>query len=265
MVMALNMHSEKAKVQVIAGYESGHTTVFALDRADTKTEKPPSSLSPQIPWQTLYLTLPHSQPILSLSTSPSHDYYITSSADAILAKHPLPSAEALVDPDTKPLKLVQTKHSHPLPSGQTTITLDTKPLKLLQTKHSGQQGLSIRSDGKIFATAGWDGRVRVYSVKTMKEVAVLKWHKDGCFATAFADIGKSGTQSVGSNESEIAAPSGRSQELVLAQVDSPISSDITPAQQSTTTISQRRDLKAQTTHWLAAGSKDGKVSLWDIF
>lgn len=94
---------------------------------------------------------------------------------------------------------------------------------------------------------------------------MLKWHKDGCFATAFADIGKSWTQSVGSNESEIAAPFGRSQELVLAQVDSPISSDITPAQQSTTTFSQRRDLKAQTTHWLAAGSKDGKVSLWDIF
>ncbi|KIW36180.1 ASTRA-associated protein 1 [Exophiala oligosperma] len=52
----------------------------------------------------------------------------------------------------------------------------------IKTKHAGQQGLSSRSDGKIFATAGWDARVRVYSTRTMRELAVLQWHQQGCYA-----------------------------------------------------------------------------------
>lgn len=30
-------------------------------------------------------------------------------------------------------------------------------------------------------------------------------------------------------------------------------------------VQQQRDEKARMTHWLAAGSKDGKVSLWDVY
>ena len=30
-------------------------------------------------------------------------------------------------------------------------------------------------------------------------------------------------------------------------------------------VQRRRDEKAQSTHWLAAGSKDGKISLWNIY
>lgn len=232
--MALAIHSLNTNLRIIAGYESGHTIVFALDRAGIEH----SALDrPELKWQKLYSAQPHSQPILSVSVSPSYDYYVTSSADAILAKHPLLSVETAVNPDTK-------------------------PLRLLQTKHSGQQGLCIRSDGKIFSTAGWDSRVRVYSAKSMKELAVLKWHKDGCFATAFADVGNIETQGI---KPETVSSSGISDELVLAQDNSPTSTDLSTPHSPTTTVSQRRDLKAQTTHWLAAGSKDGKVSLWDIF
>jgi hypothetical protein len=35
--------------------------------------------------------------------------------------------------------------------------------------------------------------------------------------------------------------------------------------QDAVTLAHRRDQKTTTTHWLAAGSKDGKVSLWDIY
>jgi hypothetical protein len=31
------------------------------------------------------------------------------------------------------------------------------------------------------------------------------------------------------------------------------------------TVREEREQKAKTTHWLAVGSKDGKVSLWDIY
>ncbi|MCJ1416126.1 ASTRA complex subunit [Xylographa parallela] len=141
MVMVLALHSQTCKLRLIAGYESGHTIVYGNNLPENK-------------WRKLYSAQPHSQPILSLAPSPSFDYYLTSSADAVIAKHPLLSADTAVDPDTK-------------------------PLKLSNTKHAGQQGLSMRSDGKIYATAGWDARVHVYSAKTMKELVVLKWHKEG--------------------------------------------------------------------------------------
>ncbi|SLM40286.1 WD40/YVTN repeat-like-containing domain [Lasallia pustulata] len=136
MVMALGIVAEGSRMLITAGYESGHTMVFAQG-------------DPGAPWQPVYVAQPHTQPVLSLATSPLQDYYITSSADAVIAKHPLPSASSM-------------------------WTTGVKPLKVLQTKHSGRQGLRIRSDGKIFSTAGWDARIRVYSAKTMNELAVLK-------------------------------------------------------------------------------------------
>ncbi|MCJ1292281.1 ASTRA complex subunit [Xylographa carneopallida] len=219
MVMALALHSEQSQLHLLAGYESGHTIVYGHTLPEKK-------------WQKLYSAQPHSQPILSLAPSPSFTYYLTSSADALIAKHPLISAATAVDPATPPLQLAH-------------------------TKHAGQQGLSMRSDGKIYATAGWDARVHVYSAKTMKELAVLKWHKEGCYATAFAEIEPTGLQSRDGTENVQAVDSSSNKPL-------PSTALITTSAPAST-VSQRRDLKAQTTHWLAAGSKDGKVSLWDIY
>lgn len=142
-----------------------------------------------------------------------------------------------------------------------------KPIKTVPTKHSGQQGCSYRNDGKVFATAGWDGAGRVYSGKTMKEVAVLKWGTGGvgCYATAFANVGarcgkvagvKEGEAST-SISNEVAPPPSTSTSLTSPPPPPP-----TTGQSS---VQQRRDEKARTTHWLALGAKDGKVSLWDIY
>merc|ERR1712000_759487 len=57
-------------------------------------------------------------------------------------------------------------------------TKEKEALKVNATKHAGQQGLTVRSDG----------RMRVYSTKTLKELAVLKWHKEGCYSVALADV-----------------------------------------------------------------------------
>lgn len=166
--------------------------------------------------------------VLSMALSPSWEYYITSSADAVIAKHPFPTGKGIWN-------------------------TELKPMKLSQTKHSGQQGLQIRSDGKVFSTAGWDARVRVYSAKTLKELAVLHWHKTGCYATAFAQTDVSLPQKLKQK------PDSHSDENEVGEITVPNQgSDIT-------SIQQRRDEKAQTTHWLAAGSKDGKVSLWNIY
>ncbi|CAD0098870.1 unnamed protein product [Aureobasidium mustum] len=101
----------------------------------------------------------------------------------------------------------------------------SQPIKTAQTKHSGQQSLHVRSDDKILATAGWDGC-------------------QGCYALAFADLT--------SRDIDTAA-------------DESTTSDQKQASTTLQTVGQRRETKAQTTHWIAAGSKDGKVSLWDIY
>lgn len=90
----------------------------------------------------------------------------------------------------------------------------------------------MRSDGKIFATAGWDTRIRVYSAKTMKELAVLKWHREGCYAVAFG---------------EVLSQEGSGEDGVMV------------------TAEERRRERVKTVHWVAGGAKDGKVSLWEIY
>lgn len=208
MAISIFHHPATAILTVIAGYESGHTSVSYL----------PSSA-----WKTLYISQPHTQPILSLDVAPSKAFYLTSSADAIIAQHPIP----LAGPST---------NSTPPPS---------LPLKTMQTKHAGQQGLQIRNDGKIFATSGWDSKVRVYSTKTLKELAVLKWHKEGCYSVGFADV-----EAVSGGGGEDDGKGGK---------------EITRAGGEERSVKEERLWKARNTHWLVAGSKDGKVSLWEIY
>jgi ASTRA-associated protein 1 len=223
MAMALSISRPSSSLLVIAAYESGHTAVFH------RTSSPS-------PFERIYLSRPHSQPVLSLAPSPCLSYYLTSSADAIIAKHPLPTA------------------SRPLEA-------DARPLETLDTKHSGQQGLRVRSDGRIFATAGWDSRVRVYAARTMREVAVLKWHKDGCYAVAFASVEGAPGDVPGEPRRDEDGETAHAGETAWAPAGTaPASGDASIA-----TVAQRRDQRARSTHWLAAGSKDGKVSLWDIY
>ncbi|KAI7357636.1 WD40 repeat-like protein [Hortaea werneckii] len=196
MVMAIRPdYTHEGDLTIVGGYESGHACVWRRN---------PSSQY----WERVYTYQAHSQPILSLDLANSLGSFFTSSADAIIARHPLSSAES--------------------------------ETKVIQTRHAGQQALTIRSDRKIFATAGWDGKGRVYSAKTMKELAVLKWHKEGCYALAFA-----ATDLDESHENDQKPDTG----LVKGGM----------------TVSEQRTSAAKSTHWLAVGSKDGKISLWDIY
>ncbi|KAI9683621.1 MAG: ASTRA complex subunit [Trizodia sp. TS-e1964] len=176
--------------------------------------------------------------VLSLDVSPQQGYYFTSSADAILAKHPL----FLTNPTRGP------------GSGEE----PNVAFMSVQTKHAGQQSLCVRSDGRIIATAGWDARVRIYSAKNLRELAVLKWHNDGCYAVAIAPILSSLATVSDTAESNVTSR--------LSLEDTTCSATATCSGiQTVSTVAQRRQDKAQSVHWVAAGSKDGKVSLWDLY
>ncbi|PSS05322.1 WD40-repeat-containing domain protein [Coniella lustricola] len=274
MAMALRLTWLSNVLTLIVGYEDGLTVVTQLGDDGS--------------WHVIYRVQCHKQPVLSLDIAPSLEYFLTSSADATIAKHPLPTPQREAEevpsydsgqashhtdePEKMAASLFETDAREP---GQDTPVsllsaalasrsraadlrvakspiVETQPLRVINTKHSGQQGLRLRSDGRVFATAGWDSKVRVYSAKTMREVAVLKWHPVGCFTVAFADITTAnfGNETAARSESSIG-------EDASEHAVAPRALDMT--------VKGRRIHQAKTAHWLAAGSKDGKVSLWDIF
>lgn len=273
MAMALVIAWLDRVLTLVIGYENGMAIVAQLQDDGS--------------WDVIYRNQCHKQPILSLDIAPNHEYFLTSSADATIAKHPLLSPEPLLTrsigqsietvvpkpetagtPASENGKAEQSTHDdRPVsllsaalasrsavgpPKAARKFEVRTQPLKVVNTKHAGQQGLKVRSDGRIFATAGWDSRVRVYSAKSMREVAVLKWHPVGCFTVAFADITTPGSSDIQSSQTKPDDEEASSETKVVPRIV-----DVT--------VKDRRINQARTSHWLAAGSKDGKVSLWDVF
>ena len=240
MVMALSLFYLGGTLTLVAGYENG-----AASMAQLGTQSSSSSSSS---WTAKYQATCHTQPILSLDIHTSQGFFLTSGADAIIAKHPLPP------PSTGP----------PRPDATSTFA---ELAKVINTKHSGQQSLRFRSDGRLFATAGWDCKVRVYSAKTLNEVAVLKWHQAGCYAVAFADVSPSARSSQtvhGDDKDNNDGGAETSEDHNSASGTASAEVAVVPKLVELT-VRDKRIRQAKTAHWLAAGSKDGKVSLWDIF
>ncbi|KAI8667001.1 hypothetical protein NCS56_00835100 [Fusarium sp. Ph1] len=262
MAMCLALLHHNDTLTLIAAFENGYVTVQRLE-SDGQ-------------WTTTYHSQAHSQPVLSLSVY--QDYFITSSADSIVAKHPIPSDLFFPIENTEPQnsteRVVEIIDEEPkAPKSLLSAALKGSPsqsksapprkgvpwkdpLKTINTKHSGQQSLSIRSDGKIFATAGWDSKVRVYSAKTVKELAVLKWHQVGCYAVAFADVTIS-EEAKEKKDQDADEPESQNQSIMSRRAGSLIRTGLS--------VKDQRIATARKTHWIAAGAKDGKISLWDIY
>lgn len=234
LVMSLRLLHLVGCLTLIAGFENGSVSVRRLEAEGA--------------WITTYSSQPHSQPILSLDIHPNHESFFSSSADSMLVQHPVPTAQLFCSADAEASQggdMEPWKH----------------PLQTVNTKHFGQQSLNVRSDGKIFATAGWDSKVRVYSTKTLNELAVLQWHRVGAYAVAFADVFQADTQSYGQRESPLVNSSDESTSTSVAASETRTSL----VGRELTTVKQRRMRAALTTHWIAAGAKDGKVSLWQVY
>ncbi|KAJ5546169.1 hypothetical protein N7494_003754 [Penicillium frequentans] len=239
MVMAVNIFVvSSGDIYVASAYEDGHVMVYVHKGPLTaRNFERENIVSNPWKWERLYAGRPHSQPVLSIDVSPKRDCFISSSADALIIKHPIPGPETIGD-----IPIINYK--------------EESPLKTMNTKHSGQQGLRIRSDGKIFATAGWDSRVRVYSGTTLKELAVLKWHKEGCYSVAFGEVNPVLRQ---------ASPVKADGHETRDETEGDQGQLVQGADLSLAAVQNQRSMKIQQTHWLAAGSKDGKISLWDIY
>jgi WD40 repeat protein len=348
MVMAVKLvhHQPSNNTVVAVGYEGGFIGIHLLPQDQTmrlqETRK-------QIQMtQIVYLSQPHTQPVLSLDASPDGTTYFTSSADAVIAAHRIPelplvvhhqdskysknsvsagpyeetsakpdqasATQRLPTPglDSMPLlsadsDLNQTrstfgqrnetssevgsadlltfskKHVVPInsatkssasdvkPAGLSSllspatplskektspfpipdVTTPQQPYRVISSKHAGQQSLRVRSDGRLFVTGGWDSRIRIYSTKTLKEMAVLKWHKQGVYAVDFGEV-LSADYLTNNQEKESGEDGVRDMPVVKKET-------------GLGRLQRQREEQMQVKHWVAAGAKDGKVSLWEVF
>jgi guanine nucleotide-binding protein subunit beta-like protein 1 len=65
-------------------------------------------------------------------------------------------------------------------------TLDMVKKTEIGIKNPGIHCLKIRKDLKIFTSGGWDGRIRIFSWKSMRPLAVLTEHKNELMDIAFS-------------------------------------------------------------------------------
>jgi len=77
-------------------------------------------------------------------------------------------------------------------------------VKEVGLKNKGVNDIKIRTDGKIFASAGWDHRVRIFSWKKhqCKPLAILRYHKSSVQQVAFPNT--AGDNTLATTDAQIA-------------------------------------------------------------
>ncbi|EPX73253.1 astra associated protein 1 A [Schizosaccharomyces octosporus yFS286] len=142
-LMTTSFASSEEFLFLAVGYESGHVAQFQCKLSQVRNV----CLDFRDVWVMTYFEKSHSQPVLSVNYNKSGNELYSSGADDRIVKHPSSLDGAA----------------------------NNKP-RVFHSKHCGQQCLQIRGDNRIIATAGWDGRTRIYSCKSLSVLAVLKYH-----------------------------------------------------------------------------------------
>ncbi|KAI8388883.1 WD40-repeat-containing domain protein [Radiomyces spectabilis] len=117
-------------------------------------------------WRNKY----HKEPVLDLAVDPLKSFIYSTSADNQVIRHDVHSG----------------KHH------------------IVPTKKSGVAAVAIREDNKILATAGYDGKIRIFSIKSQKPLAVLSYHQDSVYALDFAELTKEHYMLSGGKDNRIA-------------------------------------------------------------
>ena len=118
----------------------------------------------------------HTEPVLCLDVDKRGEYALSGAADCALCVTPLAGLGGSISGAPAPPREPGTKLSIPLTN-----------------EASGSGGLasvSLRPDGKVFASGGWDRRVRIWQWKKFKPLAVLQQHTGTVNAVSFSGCSK---------------------------------------------------------------------------
>ncbi|KAG1779217.1 WD40-repeat-containing domain protein [Suillus placidus] len=162
-------------------------------------------------WEVVWKSKLHVESVMAMAVSSDCTFALTVSADHLVGRYDL-------------LKT------------QEEASKSTRAGTAFKTKHPGNGAVAIRSDGRVCAIGGWDGKVRLYSTKTLKLLGTLVNHKQGCQAVMFASHINHVPLCGDLREDD---SSGDEDEITLEE-------------------------KYTRNRWLIAGSTDAKVSIWAL-
>ncbi|CAG8776316.1 14206_t:CDS:2, partial [Racocetra persica] len=194
-----NFQSVTKNYLILAAYEDGSVNLWSIT---INTNDSVSNEKDNIVVEKLWDRKEHGESVLSIDLSPDKQFAMSTSGDNKIVKYNFD--ERFREP------LIQS----------TTV------------KCAGIAEVKIRSDGKIFATAGWDTKIRVFSSKSLKPLAILSYHRESVYALAFSCI------------------------LPLDEQDHDKSTE------------EEKDLgneERTEKHYLVGGGKDQRISLWEIY
>ncbi|GAA5958552.1 hypothetical protein JCM8115_002503 [Rhodotorula mucilaginosa] len=222
-------------LHILIGYESGHLALFRfhpnpsfelVTTADSQTYHRPRSgkmVEENEGWELVWAEKGHRDAVMSLAVDSKARFAYTVAADHFLCKY------RISDLSTEEAALPRI-HVEPTPS-------------------PGKSGVAVRGDGKLLATAGWNGELRLYSAKTLAPLAVLSLHRLSLQAIAFAPV-----------------PPSRIHPTTAAAAHG-VSSD--PGTGSDTDDDEDGGGGASTSNrrrlWLATGGQETKISLWEPY
>eukprot|EP00808_Paulinella_micropora_P018753 g21836.t1 len=66
------------------------------------------------------------------------------------------------------------------------VSADMETLHTLRLPHEGVGDAALRCDGRLCAVAGWDKRLRLFSLTSYKPLALLQLHQESVYAVDFA-------------------------------------------------------------------------------
>ncbi|KAF9145905.1 Guanine nucleotide binding protein (G protein), beta polypeptide 1-like [Mortierella sp. GBA39] len=266
--------TDEGTLNMLVGYEDGSVTLFrdstvastAGTPATTNTTN--TAMKSKRTMETVWSTKYHREPVLAVDVSSKAGFAISCGSDNVLVKYDLSS------------------------SLQGTPEVVKSALKA-----NGMADGKIRSDEKVIALAGWDGRIRLFSSKTLKPLAVLKYHREGLYCLGFSEIKEQHEQQLmenktpsllaSSNESVFAASfttipgttTGTSDSIATGENDdrdggdndnessdesgSDSDSDSGDDSELEDALADRQRWSKR--HWIAVGGKEQRISLWDIY
>ncbi|KAL5526418.1 ASA1_1 [Sanghuangporus sanghuang] len=200
-LMSLHLFMKSEKLHLLSAYESGEVALRqCLAGIGEKTIEGRG-------WECLWKTKQHNESVMAMTVSRDSSFALTVSADSTITRYSLDG----------PHEYRFTKH---------------------RIKQAGNGSVTLRSDGRVCAVGGWDGKIRLFSTKTFKPLGTLSYHTKSCQALAFAH--SSAVSSVPDTN------------VSHATEDANNDDDVT------------REEKEARTRWLASGSQDHRIAVWQL-